>query len=160
MIFLVVVWIFLKIYWRHRSSDDRSNSLNVPLTVPNAVRFFNLHLLSPILGLCQVLLQRPSSFHICYWLANIVYRYGISSLVHPFFIRTSTILETKPFFVKKQNKSQKRTYPYFLVKKILLLNEAFSFYSFKISRIWGKRKLNLRTKKAFLKPLRTFRFLV
>ena len=36
----------------------------------------------------------------------------------------------------------------------MLLNEAFSFYFFKISRLWGKRKLNLKTKKAFLKGVK------
>ena len=36
----------------------------------------------------------------------------------------------------------------------MLLNEASSFYSFKISRLLGKRKLNLRTKKSLFKSVK------
>ena len=37
----------------------------------------------------------------------------------------------------------------------MLLNEAFSLYSLKISRLWEKRKSNLRTKKGyFLKSVK------
>ena len=42
----------------------------------------------------------------------------------------------------------------FSLRNILLLNEAFSFNSFKISRLWGKRKLNLRTENAFFKSVK------
>ena len=69
------------------------------------------------------------------------------------------LIRTKAFFrLEVQNKNQKGFI--FSLRTIFLLNEAFSFYSFKISRLLGKGKLNLRTKKAFLKSLRTFWFLM
>ena len=41
-----------------------------------------------------------------------------------------------------------------MVLTILLLNEAFSFYSFIISRLFGKRKLNLRASTSLFNSLK------
>ena len=83
-----------------------------------------------------------------------------SCAYNSFFYKNQHNLRTKAFFsLKKQNKDQKRLY--FFDKNhfaTLLLYEAFSFYSLKISRLLGKGKLNLRT--SFLKALRTFWFLM
>ena len=42
----------------------------------------------------------------------------------------------------------------FSLRTILLLNEAISFYSFKISKLLGKGKLNLRTSTSLFKSVK------
>ena len=80
--------------------------------------------------------------------------------INPFFIKEPAQFEKQSLFFVKRSKIRTKKGFVFSLRNILLRNDGISFYSFKISRLWGKRKLNLRTKKAFLKVLRTFRFLM
>ena len=79
-----------------------------------------------------------------------------SCAYNSFFYKNQHNLRTKAFFsLKKQNKDQKRLY--FFDKNhfaTLLLYEAFSFYSLKISRLLGKGKLNLRTSTRLFKSVK------
>ena len=77
----------------------------------------------------------------------------------PIFYKNQQNLRNKAFIFAIRTKIRTKKGFIFSLRNISVPNEAFSFYSFKISRLLGKRKLNLRTKKAFLKALRTFWFL-
>ena len=72
-----------------------------------------------------------------------------SFFITSIFYKNQHNLRNKAFFsLRSEIRSKKRL---FSLRSFLLLNEAFSFYSFKISRLWGKRKLNLRSKKSLYK---------